>query len=561
MAFLHGVEVVEVDSGAPPVRTVSTGVIGLVGTALTGPVNEPVLIAGSRLAAMDRFGVAGGTIPTALDGIFDQIGARVVVVNVAARSDVASHAAVFVGDALQLGTAAGRTDKGIAGLTLTSSPVTAAEVDVGAGNAAIEVMARVAGADGNNITVALVDPGANDAPLTIDVAGQAITVNLATGAAGAVTSTNTEIVDALNAHAAASALVMAAVAAGGAADTVVAAVAATALAGGAGQAYEAESDYTLDAATGVVTRVAAGDIVAGQAVLASYSRVDLATTATADIVGDNTGDTGIGALIGAAGRGLPRPKILIAPGWSDEVAVATELVSAADRLRGVAVIDGPDTTDVAAIAYRNQFGSRRAYVVDPSVRVGSPAVTEPASARVAGVIARSDAERGFWWSPSNRLINGIVGTTRAIDFALGDQASRANTLNENEVATIINERGWRLWGNRTCSADPKWAFLSVARTADAINESILRAHLWAVDRNITRTYLGDVVEGVNNYIRELIGLGAILGGRAWADPDLNPKSSIQAGKVVISFDFTPPAPAERVTFRSILTNDYLEDLV
>ena len=354
---------------------------------------------------------------------------------------------------------------------------------------------------------------------------------------------------------------MASLAAGAVDGTAVAAVAATALAGGAGQAYEAEADYALDAATGVVTRLAAGSIVANGAVRASYSRVDLAATTANDVVGDNTGDTGIGVLVGAAGRGLPRPKILIAPGWSDEAAVATALVSAADRLRAIAVADGPDTTDVAATTYRAQFGSRRLYIVDPAVRVGSPAVTEPASARVAGVITRSDAERGFWWSPSNRVILGIVGTTRAIDFALGDVSSRANNLNENEVATIINERGWRLWGNRTCSSDAKWAFLPITRTADAINESILRTHLWAVDRAITPTYLEDVVEGVNNYIRELVGLGAILGGRAWANPDLNTKSSIQAGKVVISFDFTPPAPAERVTFQSILTNDYLEDLV
>ena len=561
MAFLHGVEVVEQDSGARPIRTVSTGIIGLVGSALAGPVNVPTLIAGSRREAVDRFGATGGSIPTALDGIFDQAGAQVVVVNVAARSVVASHGAAFVADTLQLGAAAGRTDAGVEDLVLTTSPVLAASVNVGAGAAAIEVMARAGGVAGNALTVALVDPGANGAPLTIAVAGSAVAVTLATGPGGAITSTVAEVMNAINAHAEASALVIAGVARGAVGVTVVVAVVATALAGGAGQTYEAGTDYTLAAATGVVTRLAAGAIMPGQAVLARYTRVDLAATTANDVIGDATGDTGVGALVGAGGRGLPRPKILIAPGWSDEQAVAAALASAADRLRAIAVVEGPDTTDLAATIYRNNFGSRRLFLVDPAVRAGSPAVTEPVSARVAGVIARSDGERGFWWSPSNRLIHGIVGTSRAIDFALGDIASRANTLNENDVATIINERGWRLWGNRTCSADPKWAFLSVARTADAINESLLRAHLWAVDRNITRTYLEDVVEGVQNYLRELIGLGAILGGRAWADPDLNTKSSIQAGKVTISFDFTPPAPAERVTFRSILTNDYLEDLV
>ena len=225
------------------------------------------------------------------------------------------------------------------------------------------------------------------------------------------------------------------------------------------------------------------------------------------------------------------------------------------------VADGPDTTDAEAITYRDNFGSRRLYLVDPGVKVGTPAVVEPASARVAGVIARTDVDRGYWWSPSNQLITGVVGTTRPVDFRLGDAASRANMLNENEVATIIREGGYRLWGNRTTSTDTKWAFLSVVRIADAVNERILQGHLWAVDRNITKTYLADVVEGVNAFLRELVGVGAIIGGQCWADPDLNTPLAIAAGKVTFSFDFTPVNPAERVTFQSTLTNDYLEDLV
>jgi hypothetical protein len=101
----------------------------------------------------------------------------------------------------------------------------------------------------------------------------------------------------------------------------------------------------------------------------------------------------------------------------------------------------------------------------------------------------------------------------------------------------------------------------VVRTADMINESLLRAHLWAVDRNITKTYLEDVVEGVNAYLSHLTQVGAILGGRCWADPDLNTPAQLEAGKVYFDFDFTPPTPAEHVTFRSRLVNDYFEEVV
>ena len=116
-------------------------------------------------------------------------------------------------------------------------------------------------------------------------------------------------------------------------------------------------------------------------------------------------------------------------------------------------------------------------------------------------------------------------------------------------------------GNRTTSADPKFAFISVRRTADLINDSILRAHLWAVDRNISRTYLEDVTESVNAYIKSLTNLGAVLGGKCWPDPDLNSPANISQGKVYFNFEFTPPYPAENVIFRSILVNDYITEIL
>ena len=69
------------------------------------------------------------------------------------------------------------------------------------------------------------------------------------------------------------------------------------------------------------------------------------------------------------------------------------------------------------------------------------------------------------------MINGVVGTARPIDFALGDVNASANHLNAHDIATIIHMNGFRLWGDRTCSDDAKLAFLSVRRTADMIHES------------------------------------------------------------------------------------------
>jgi phage tail sheath protein FI len=284
---------------------------------------------------------------------------------------------------------------------------------------------------------------------------------------------------------------------------------------------------------------------------------------------------GVHAFLAARSTVKVTPRILIAPGFTHQRPVdpenadlklanpvLAELLGISERLRAVIIADGPNINDAEAVSHREDWGSPRVYVVDPWVKImkGGAIISEPPSARVAGLIAKIDNDRGFWWSPSNNVVNGILGTSRAVDFALGDPNARANHLNENEVATIIQEDGYRLWGNRTCSSDPLWAFLSVRRTADMVNESLLQAHLWAVDRNITKTYVEDVTEGVNAYLRHLTAQGAILGGRCWADPDLNTPASVQDGKIYFNFDFTPPYPAEHIVFRSHLVNDYIVEV-
>lgn len=100
-------------------------------------------------------------------------------------------------------------------------------------NNAILWSANRRGTAGNSITVALVDPSANNAALSVSVTGTAITVNLATSGAGAITSTAAQVIAAIEASEAASALVEVANAGASTGAAAVAAVAAGPLSGGA----------------------------------------------------------------------------------------------------------------------------------------------------------------------------------------------------------------------------------------------------------------------------------------------------------------------------------------
>jgi phage tail sheath protein FI len=296
-----------------------------------------------------------------------------------------------------------------------------------------------------------------------------------------------------------------------------------------------------------------------------------ATETTANVLGGVNATTGnyegVEALKSAQSTLGVVPRLILAPGFTHQRtttanAVAAKLVTIAEALRGIAIVDAPNTTDAAATTYAGDFSSRRAYIVDPFVlrdKAGVPTAM-PSSPAVAGIIARVDNEVGFWASPSNHEVRNVLGLARPIEWALGSSTCRANVLNDAKVTTFIRNEGYRLWGNRTASSDTKWVFLSVVRTADLINDSVQRGLQWAQDRGITKTLVEDVVTSVNNYLADLKTRGAIINGSAWADPELNSPTEVAQGHLTIDFDFAPAYPAERITMRSAINNGYLSEV-
>nr|WP_312623659.1 phage tail sheath family protein [Pseudomonas juntendi] len=275
--------------------------------------------------------------------------------------------------------------------------------------------------------------------------------------------------------------------------------------------------------------------------------------------------SGLQALLDGKSRFNAQPRLLIAPKHSATQAVATAIDALAGKLRAVGVIDGPGTTDEAALAYAKNFGSKRLFMVDPGVQywdtTKNATVDAPGSAYAAGLFAWTDAEYGFWASPSNKELVGITGTTRSVEFLDGDETCRANLLNNANIATIIRDDGYRLWGNRTLSSDSKWAFVTRVRTMDIVMDAILYGHKWAVDRPITANYVRDVTEGLQAFMRDLKAQGAIINFEVYPDPVLNTESQLGVGKVYWNIRFTDVPPAENPIFRVEVTNQWLGEVL
>ena len=316
--------------------------------------------------------------------------------------------------------------------------------------------------------------------------------------------------------------------------------------------------FAQGVASVVVVRVAEGN--------------DDAATLT-NVIGLASAETGVYALLQARADPTTHPKILCAPGFtagrtgSNPNTAVAALLEVAQRLGAVVVADAPADSASSAKTWAADWGSdiggSRLYAVTPQVRVlgddGSP-VSKPASPYVAGVISRVDAQSGFWWSPSNKIVHGIVGTSRPIDFSLSDSSAESNMLNAVGLSVLIRNDGFRLWGSRSVGSDAQWQYLAVRRTADSVYQNVEQSFLWALDRPFSANLLKDIKESVNAYLRSLKAQGAILGGTAWLDEELNTSASMAEGKLYVDFDIEPPAPLERIEFRAQRNAGYYNEI-
>ena len=243
--------------------------------------------------------------------------------------------------------------------------------------------------------------------------------------------------------------------------------------------------------------------------------------------------------------------------------VVAELGGIANRLRSTIIADCPNGTAEQSVAYRNDWATERIFCVDnyPLVQRGADITAEPPSARVAGMLAKIDNEEGFWVSPSNQVMQGIVGLSKPIDDS--GVGGEADYLNERGVATVLRRSaGFKLWGNRGSSTDPLWRFFAVGRTRDAIFDSIeTTIDEFAPGRPLNLAFFEGVADSVNEKLRYWKSRGALVGGKLWVDPALNPPGQLVLGKPKFSMNFEPTGVAEDIQILASREPGYYRELV
>lgn len=291
-----------------------------------------------------------------------------------------------------------------------------------------------------------------------------------------------------------------------------------------------------------------------------------------------------------------KPKIIGAPEL-DDADVTAELVVAANALDAFVYASAGGSQDITSLGeYRKGFGQKNLMLIDNDFMDLNPAAVPTATgsqgdisantltavrnilsggavqgqtntvttaatiARILGARAMLDEKVGPHKSISNTEIQGVSAIKYPRSFGLLDINSEANTINNLDVTTLIREKGFRVWGNRTCSADPIWAFEPTVRVASIIKETIAESFLWAMDKPMHPSLMIDIINTINAKLAEKVYKGWLLGAQVFIDPKKIEKERVSNGIFAFDYEFTVAPPLENIELNQHVSDRFIVNL-
>jgi phage tail sheath protein FI len=176
---------------------------------------------------------------------------------------------------------------------------------------------------------------------------------------------------------------------------------------------------------------------------------------------------------------------------------------------------------------------------------------------VAGVFARTDAQRGVWKAPAG-LDATLVGVPQLTVSLTNEENGQLNPLGVNCLRTMPAV-GRVVWGSRTRRGDDRlaseWKYVPVRRTALFIEESLYRALQWVVFEPNDEPLWAQIRLNVGAFMNSLFRQGAFQGQSpreayfVKCDKDTTTQNDIDRGIVNILVGFAPLKPAEFVVIK------------
>lgn len=287
-----------------------------------------------------------------------------------------------------------------------------------------------------------------------------------------------------------------------------------------------------------------------------------------DVLGSETAKTGLFALETADLFNL----LCIPPLTRDadvDPATLVQALAYCKRRRAMLLVDPPmgwndvadvldTTTGVDGLGLRDE----NAIIYFPRVRMADPLKenkldTFAPSGAVAGVIARTDGQRGVWKAPAGQ--DAAILGARELSVKLTDgENGQLNPMGINCLRTFP-VTGNVVWGARTLEGADRlaseWKYVPVRRLALFIEESLYRGTQWVVFEPNDEPLWAQIRLNLGAFMHNLFRQGAFQGTTpreaylVKCDRETTTQNDIDRGIVNILVGFAPLKPAEFVIIR------------
>lgn len=165
----------------------------------------------------------------------------------------------------------------------------------------------------------------------------------------------------------------------------------------------------------------------------------------------------------------------------------------------------------------------------------------------------------FTKSISNVAIATVDGIAYPRTWDLEDPNTEVGFLNSKQITSLIQHEGFRFWGNRTCSDDPRFAFETTVRTAQFLLDTIINGCFPYVDKPLTPILARDIIDSIEAELRSFVSKGWLIGADCWYNEEINNPQDLAQGMMWIDYDYTPVPTLENLFLNQRITDRYLVD--
>jgi len=176
---------------------------------------------------------------------------------------------------------------------------------------------------------------------------------------------------------------------------------------------------------------------------------------------------------------------------------------------------------------------------------------------VAGIFARTDAQRGVWKAPAGQDATVVGAPSFSVPLTDAD-IGQLNPLAVN-CLRVLPAAGRVVWGARTLQGNDRlaseWKYIPVRRTALFLEESLYRGTQWVVFEPNDEPLWAQIRLNVGAFMNGLFRQGAFAGTTpreayfVKCDKETTTQDDVNLGVVNIAVGFAPLKPAEFVVIR------------